>query len=131
MIENIKKKDFTVTYKDGNNEDRMKLFFENEKVTQVRIFMKNTLSDIKNAFYVISDKHFKKKKLLFYEKHYTRNKKLVKEYYTDGAMDYYFETETDKSQILTKGYSSKGDLFSIEKITIDNRGNPVKKEKVL
>ena len=102
---------FTVTYKDKNGKDRMMLFFDSGKVTQVRVFLDSEKENVKECFIAYSNTHFIKSPIEFMEKEFYRDGDLIQESYTDGVLDSYFETECKRSFEILRGFSSSGTLF--------------------
>lgn len=79
---------------------------------------------VKNIKGYLNSPNFLPKSVLFYERHFTRNNKSVIEYYSDYELDSYFETETTKYFIITRGFSEKHVLFSTEVIYLNAEGMP-------
>ncbi|WP_308991621.1 hypothetical protein QLS71_006285 [Mariniflexile litorale] len=79
---------------------------------------------VKNIKGYINSPNILPKSILYYERHFTRNNKSVIEYYSDYELDSYFETETTKYFIITRGFSEKNVLFSTEVIYLNADGMP-------
>ena len=57
-------------------------------------------------------------------KSFTRDGKKVKEYYSNGELDMYFETESTLNLTITRGYSATGTLFSNVVVYLNKLGKP-------
>lgn len=79
---------------------------------------------VKNIKGYINSSNFLPKSMLFYERHFTRNNKSVVEYFSDHELNSYFETETTKNFIITRGFSEKHVLFTTEVIYLNEHGMP-------
>lgn len=102
---------FTRIYKDKHGKDRMMLFFDSGKVTQVRVFLDSKEENVKECFIAYSNTHFIKSPIVFMEKEFYSDGDLIQEYYTDGLLESYFETECKRSFEILRGFSSSGTLF--------------------
>tara|TARA_Y100000815_G_C13326686_1_gene494433 strand:- start:990 stop:1400 length:411 start_codon:yes stop_codon:yes gene_type:complete len=104
-----------------NIENSVQLFYDDNKISQIRLHLKDLNPEIKNKKLIFSHKHFNQSIILFYEKHKTLKNKKIIEYYTNSVLESYFVTiQTNKFKV-TKGYSNKGILFSIEKISYNSK----------
>ncbi|WP_019670803.1 hypothetical protein [Eudoraea adriatica] len=115
---------FTVTYKDKDGKDRLVLFFDSGKVTQVRVHLGVKQENVKSCFMAYSNTHFIKSPIVFMEKEFYRDGGLIQEYYTDGVLDSYFETECKRSFEILRGFSSSGTLFYTQVTYKNPKGKP-------
>ncbi|WP_417876414.1 hypothetical protein [Winogradskyella sediminis] len=79
---------------------------------------------IKNIKGFINSPTITPKSALFYERHFTRDNKSVVEYYSNYELNSYFEVETSKNFIITRGFSNNHKLFFTEVLYLIQNGKP-------
>ena len=111
---------------DGNSHrlrEDYELFYDDDgRVSQFRLHLKDEDPEIKNKCICVGKIHFKDPVTLFYERHKTEGDKKIIEYYYNDSLDTYSETTTIHSIEVTRFFSAKGFLFSIEKTYFDTSG---------
>ncbi|MBF8151307.1 hypothetical protein ITJ86_15475 [Winogradskyella sp. F6397] len=79
---------------------------------------------VRNIKGYINSPSFVPKSVLLYEKHFIRNNKDVIEYYLNHELDSYFETQTLKYFIISRGFGKDHTLFTTEVTYLNKRGKP-------
>lgn len=92
-----------------------------KKITQVQIQLTDTNPQIRNKKVIISTYEFKGLITFFYEKHFIRNRKNIREHYTNDELESYYEIEIIAGVEITKGYGANDLIFFTEVIDFNSK----------
>ena len=115
----------SINYNDSKGNLKMTLIFEEDKVSQVRLFLESLDSSVYDKRLIFSDKHFKDRITLFYNKRFIRNNRHVTEYYINDQLTDYSEEYLEGSAMITKCFDRNGVEFSHDATLKDNYGNEI------
>lgn len=114
-----------------NDKEKIKFFYDDGQISQIRLLLEDSNSQVLNKKLIISKTHFKDFVTLFYEKHFYQDDKKIIEYYSNNEMDSYFEIEKTADYRISKGFSPQGKMFSREKIEYNNQGKAITEEQLI
>ena len=117
----VVKRDFV----DSRGELKMTLLFDEGRVSQVRLYLQSLDPSVYDKMLIYSDKHFKDRITLFYNKRFIRNNRHVTEYYINGQLTDYSEEYLEGNATITKCFDRNGIEFSHNVTLKDNYGNEI------
>ena len=112
-------------YKDSQGNVKLKLFFQEGIVTQVRVYLEDDNPEVSEKVLIISNTHFKSFKHISLKKKYRENGAEITEYYIDNILQSRFITKKSllKKEVLGIGLNEK--IFYKEIECYDKSGDIV------
>ena len=100
-------------------------------ITQVQIQLTDINPQVKNKKIIISTYEFKDLITFFYEKHFIRNGKNIREHYTNNKLENYYEIERIEGIEITKGYGANDLLYFTEVVNYNCEPPKIEFQEIL